>query len=360
VIWLDKLQGVKGNPYTGTDVAVYLDWYSWLRQVADLAGVSLGNAESWYNDAVSKAGAGDLDGAYASARYAVRLARDLLLAQVDKLEAEFDARRQNLVSQLSQAKAQGVDVSAFYKYLSQVDLLRRAGGRELCPALYLIDSLTSSLATYVQRWQAGAMNLDPGSGVFDVPAGTTDVIIFNQLLGEGAGYGAVWANSDVFKGWIASTIKDYCPEANILEVRYSPPLIIVFIQSPIAWGAALAAIWAIIKTTLPFAIKCIAATIVVYAVGKYVVQPICRVFEKRAEAEKTIAEAQEHTVTSIVNSPDLSEETKKDMVENVTKSYSSIAESAAAGPSLSDIMKLMVVMVGCIGAVAVLSSLIKK
>jgi hypothetical protein len=336
MVWIDQLREKVGQSVTGLDVSFYMDWYSWLSNVAGLAGCDLGNAPAYYQDAVAKAGQGDLDGAYTSARYAVKIARDMLVIEdnLNKLLSAYDSRRADIVAMIQSAKAEGIDVSAFEQYLSLAETFVRAGGRELCVAVYLAESIRTDLTNYVTRWRQGALNLAPPHGIYDIPEDATDILVMDQVVCESLGHvGFVWTQSEAFKSDVARIIKDYDPSSEVLSIVVAPPKVIVYIKSPFPWASLLP----LVKIALVAIFACLA----VKWVGDYIVKPWARAVEKQAETQRTIAELQHDTVNNVVNNPNLSDETKKEIIEAVTEGYSKIAQATAAPAiSLSDIIKL--------------------
>jgi hypothetical protein len=359
-VWLDRLKGKVGGTYTGVDVAFYMDWYSWLAEVADYAGCDLGNAPAWYNDAVAKAGAGNLDGAYTSSKYAVAVARSKLIEQANQevLVHAYDTARADIVSKIQSYESEGIDVSGFKNYLSLADNFRKTGGMQLCVGVYILKYLSADLVNFADRWRSQAVPLGPQYGLYDMPAETTDVIVMDQFPCESASVSFLWAQSAEFQSMVVQAVKDLAGTGvSVLRIDVRPPKVVVYIK-----GSPIAPI--IVGLIALMVAGTICATVVMKAYQSWIVGPQLEALRLQAESKREIAQIEYDTTKLLADMKakgQISEDTFEHLVEEVKNGYTQIAQSIQA-PSwgLGDITKLIGVVVGAGLVFWLLSQLPKK
>lgn len=311
MVWLDEIGGygaprvltaggeLRAAGYTGFEVAVFLDWYEYLRKVADAAGVDISRARSLYLEAVSYARALDFNAAYPKATEAVRVARDTLKRNGGVLRAETDRVRNDISAVLSQAQREGIDVSPFLKPLAIASAAYNSG--DYIAALDLHLSLRSDVSSFVANVRAGRP-VGRLSGTYDIPAGTTDIITVDYLSAESVGYQQEWFASDAVVSYIKSTIRQYEPNAVVLGYKVVPPRVVVFIRSPILPAIALA----ILKIVL-------AVVIVIGILGAlYFFSEMTRADVLKAQEERKAYEAKleyDKYLTNLLAEGKISEET---------------------------------------------------
>jgi len=341
--WLSKLEGKVGQNVSGYDVAAYMDWYLWLKNVSDLAGCDLGDAPQWYSLAaaiVSGQQPGTLDEAYYYARMAVMVARSKLVEpeNLSKLTQAFDQRYSGIKTTIESAKAAGIDVSGFERYVSQfLDLYKKAGGRQICVGLWTAEQMKTDLSNYINKWVSGAQDLEPRYGLYDILAPSTsdatDILILDQLGCEAVGAAMFISDyQEEVKAWAVDFVRSMDPNAQVLEVRFLPPKVVVFIKSPFPWDK--------LVQMLPLLAKVIGACVAVYLAGNYIVKPMARAIQVQAEVQRDIAKITADVQNNIMNNPNLSEQTKKELVEAITKGFQEMSKAAAPMWSLSDIVKV--------------------
>lgn len=341
--WLSKLKGKVGEDVTGYDVAAYMDWYLWLKNVSDLAGCDLGDTPQWYSLAaaiVSGQQPGTLDEAYYYARMAVMVARSKLMEteNLSKLTQAFDQRYSGIKTTIESAKAAGIDVSGFERYASQfLDLYKKAGGRQICVGLWTAEQMKTDLSSYINRWVSGAQDLDPKYGLYDILAPSTsdatDILILDQMGCEAVGASMFISDyQEEVRTWAADFVHSMDPSAQVLEVRFLPPKVVIFIKSPFPWSS--------LMTVLPLLAKVVGAAVCLWLFGNYIVKPIARAIQVQAEVQRDIAKITSDTQLAIANNPNLSEETKKELIDEITKGFQEMSKAAAPMWSVSDIVKV--------------------
>jgi hypothetical protein len=341
--WLRKIKDRVGAGVTGYDVAAYMDWYLWLKSVSDLAGCDLGDAPQWYNLAaaiVTGQQPGTLDEAYYYARMAVSVARAKLVEPENqqRLTSAFDERYRSIKATIDSAKSVGIDVSGFERYVTKfLDVYRGAGGRQICVGLWIAEEMRTDLSNYINRWVSGAQDLEPRFGLYDIlapsTADATDVLVLDQLGCEATGpYQFITDWQEETKRWAVEFVQSMNPNAQVLEVRFLPPKVVIFIKSPFPWDKLI--------QFIPLLAKIIGACVAIYLAGNYIVKPIARAIQVQAEVQRDIAKIMADTQNNIINNPNLSEQTKKELIDAITKGFQEVSKAAAPTWSLSDIVKV--------------------
>lgn len=247
MVWLDEIGGVVAlGARTGYEVALYLDWFEYLKKVSERSGVSIAGAYTVYTQAVNYARALNFGVAYPKAVEAVRLGRDTLKRNYPTLRVATDGLRNEISALLSGAQREGINISWAFSPLTIASGLYNGG--DYTAAFDVHYSLRDDVRNYIANARAGRP-VGRLSGTYDIPAGTTDIITLDYLNTEGAGWLQQWYSAGASLEQIRRAIREQAPEAEVIGYKVVPPRIIIFVRSPIAPLIA-AIILAVLATVL--------------------------------------------------------------------------------------------------------------
>lgn len=274
MVWLDEIGAAQPRAlalaarHTGYEVSIFLDWFEYLRKVAERAGVSIAEARVLYAEAATFARAMDFDAAYPKAVQAVSSARDTLKRNATVLKGEIDGIRDQISPLISSAQNEGIDVNWCLKPLAIASAMYNA--EDYIASLDTHASLLNDISHYVASIRAG-LPVGKLSGTYDIPPETTDIITIDYMHPEAGGWLQEQYGSSTVLSYVRSTVKEYAPEAEIVGYRVVPPRVIVFIRSPIA----------------P-----VIAALIIAAIFALIVYWVTQMFNRRAEADVKIKETE--------------------------------------------------------------------
>lgn len=246
--WIDRIGNIASlGEHTAYEVALFLNWYEYLNSVARRSGIDISDARWQYQDALHYVGVHDFDRAYQFATEAVKLARQTLKANGERLKSLTWNKRNEITQLLSQAQSENIDVSAFMVPLTTLDRMYTSG--DYIAAFDYAHSLYDDIRQYMGAVRAGRP-YSVLSGAYDIPEGTTDILVVNVNVFEGSGWLQETYREEFFKRQIEQIIKEQAPHAEVLGYKVIPPRIIVYIRSPLPFLAALAIGLAIVAAFL--------------------------------------------------------------------------------------------------------------
>lgn len=216
---------------TRSDAVVFLNWYSFLKDVADKAGIAIpAGISSRMAQARGYFEIGRYETAYSMASAAVRDFRTLLKGKRVELRARCDALISSITATLNDARAEGIEVYAFTTPFNGA--MSMYDGDDFIAAFHALSGLAEDLSNYVSSARMGRY-VTPLSGAYNIPDGTTDIVTLTDFQVESAGW--AYTPTEEIREALLPVVREAGGE-DILEVRRVGPRIIVFIKgSPIFW-----------------------------------------------------------------------------------------------------------------------------
>jgi hypothetical protein len=213
------------------DAAVFLNWWEWLKETAERAGITIPSGLT--SQAAQARGyfeIGRYEEAYSMASAAVRDFRALLKGQREQFKARCDGLVSSINTARNSAIASGIEVGAFTDAYN--GSLAMYNGGDFLGAFHALSFLAEDLANYVSSARMGRLVL-PVSGTYDIPAGTTDILVFNNIKVESTGW--LYSSEEEIRDMLRPLVIEAGGE-DVLGVRVMGPRTIVYIKgSPIFW-----------------------------------------------------------------------------------------------------------------------------
>ncbi len=320
---------------TRSDCVVFLNWFEYLRNVAVGAGVSIpallssriSQARGYFE--VRRYGT-----AYNMVSSAVREFRTILKGERVQLKARCDALVRTITATLDAARTERIGVDAFTSPFNGA--LAMYNGEDFIAAFHVLSNLAEDISRYLSNARMGLW-VDPLTGTYDIPAGTTDIITIEVFQPESAGW--AYISADVIREQAEKIVRDVGGEA-VLEIRYTPPRLIIFAKgSPLLWFVPVILI--AILVVVP----------IVWAIGTFFIGPWKMAEEtgklQRRKAELT-ADYQKYLADKVAAgelSPEVADQLSDDFSEEMEK-----IEMPEVGPGIMDIIKY-----GAVAGIVVLS-----
>jgi len=315
---------------TRTDCVIYLNWYEFLKTVADGAGITIPSSlVAQISQARGYFEAGRYAEAYSMSSAAVRDFRALLKAQKDQLTARCTALIDSINVTRSSAISKGIDVSAFTTPFNSA--LAMYDGSDFIGSFYALSGLSEDLSSYVSNARLGKYVL-PMSGTYNIPTGTTDVIILNACQVETAGW--AYLSPEEIRAALLPIVKESGVE-DILEIRVSGPRIIIFCKgSPFAWIPFIALLLKAIMTI-------IIAVVLIWRISAYFIEPAVQREKEAGDLARAKVEAQteyDEYIADKVASGEISPEVGSEMTKEHADNMSTI--QLPSGWGITDYIKL--------------------
>jgi len=340
--WIDRIGGIAAlGTHTAYEVAVFLDWYEFLRKVADGAGVDISPSVAEYDEACRQVQLRNFDAAFERAKAAVQTARSILKSPQAsaKLADMAWRRREAVLSLLSQARAEGINVSGFDAPLRVLDT--QMASKDYAVAFDTADSLLRDVQGFLSAVRSGRPYA-PSSATYDMPPGTTDIITVNYNIFEGSGWLQEYYQENAVIQQIIRSIKENAPGVEVLGYKVVPPRIIIFVRSPLA--PLVAFLIALVITT-------ICAVVAMYFAHKFLgIGMDKEIAEKTLDLEKQ----REQFISKVyddLREGRISPETAKMLIDGYNEGYEkTVEETKKAVSGMGIVEKVAIVAVVVAGA----------
>jgi len=301
---------------TRTDCVIFLNWYEFLKKVADGAGITIPSGiVSQISQARGYFETGRYGEAYSMSSAAVRDFRALLKAQKEQLRARCAALIGSVDSTRSSAISSGIDVTAFTNPYNGA--LAMYNGSDFIGAFYALSGLSEDLSSYVSNVKLGRYVL-PMSGAYNIPVGTTDVIILNACQVETAGW--AYLSPEEIRTILLPVVRESGVE-DILEVRVSGPRIMIFCKgSPLLWFPFILAILKIIAWV-------IIGAVLIWRITAYFIDPAVQREKEAGDLARAQVDAQtefDKYITDKVASGEISPEVGHQLIDEHAENVSNV------------------------------------
>ena len=311
---------------TQSDCVIYLNWYEFLKEVADGAGIAVPSGlVSQISQARGYFEVGRYEEAYSMSSAAVRDFRALLKGQREQFRARCDALVGSINATLSGAQRDGIDVGAFTNPFNAA--LAIYGGEDFIGSFYSLNGLAEDLSNYVSNARMGRY-VSTMAGAYNVPDGTTDIIVIDRLQVESAGWAYV-SEQDMRE--ILMPLVRQAGGEEILEVRFAGPRITIFVKgSPI------------LDIIFAFVLLISIVLAVTYAVVQIFAGPAIEHEKQEGELARRKAEIQDsynRYIAEKVQSGELSPEVGKQLMDENSENLQNI-QLPEGGWGITDYIKL--------------------
>lgn len=213
---------------TPFECKLYLDWFRYFDDVSVISGVPIDHAE--YDLAVTDYDAGNYDSCWAHIQTAVSNARATLVANYTTLRSISEVSAGSISALMLEAMGEGIDPDAFISTLNKA--LAVFDAEDYIASAHMLNGLYTDLSGYVSAARAGRAT-DSITGVYDYPAGTTDVYVLEELHPEPAGWAVKSVDTAMIKAEIEQRMAaEGITGIEILEVKHTAPRAVVFIKCP--------------------------------------------------------------------------------------------------------------------------------
>lgn len=321
---------------TPFECTIFLDWFEYLAEIAGEAGISISWSE--YNQALSDYNAGNYDSALTHAKTAVREARHTLTAASGTLKSISKSKLAAIGNELIRARGMGLNVDAFTGPLNRS--LSIYDAEDYIASTYLFGNLYDDLTRYIAECEVGRG--EPLSGTYDLPEGTTDILVVEDFNPSVMG----WASKRVAPEMLRHRAQEALnaagwTEARVLEVRYKPPRIEVFVYYPGGLGPVAI-----------FVIVTVAVAIAGYFVYRMVVD--WKREEEYAKSERhkmDIINDYHMWIATQVAEGNMSPDTASDLLGEFDDIFSKINLPRAKAGLLDLLMKILILVVGAFAAI---------
>jgi len=313
---------------TPFECKLYMDWFRYFDDVSVISGVPIDHTE--YDLAGTDYDAGNYDSCWAHIQTAVSNARATLVANYTTLRSFSEVTAGSMSTLMLEARGEGINPDAFIGPFNMV--LAVFDAEDYIASTHMLNGLYTDLSGYVSAARAGRAT-DPTTGVYDYPAGTTDVYVIGELHPAPAG----WAVKSVDTATIKAEIEQRMAEEGItdievLEVRHTAPRAVVFIRCPTG----------VIPAILVLIVKYAFIAVLAYIASRMIYDMWMGYMQEKVEEHKADMAIDYHKwISDKVASGDLSPEVADDLLEKWNDAMDKIAMPEPGMNWMDFIVKVM-------------------